>query len=132
MFHYSPFSCLFIFHLSRVFHFSPFSGFFVLLYRECYGFGRAFFTLRRLLPYTPSRHLAQPAFIKASLGAGSSFLKVAGPPTEVRNTDLAHLFESHRVQLKVLVGRFHLLCQGLFRIIILLSANPTKWSNTLK
>ena len=85
------FQC-FIIYLSRVFplftflgcfHFSPFSGIFVLLYRECYGFGRAFFTLRRFLPYTPSHHLAQPAFIKASLGAGSSSLKVARP----RNTD---------------------------------------------
>ena len=27
---------------------------FVLLYRDCYGFERAFFTLRRFLPYTPS------------------------------------------------------------------------------
>ena len=44
------------------------------------------------LPYAPSRHLAQPAFIKASLGAGSSSLKVAGPPTEVRNADPAYLF----------------------------------------
>ena len=38
-------------------------------YREYYGFERAFFTLRRFLPYPPSRHLAQPAFIKAFLGA---------------------------------------------------------------
>ena len=50
-----------------------------LQYRECYGFERAFFTLRRFLPYTPPRYLAQPAFIKASLGAGSFFLKAAGP-----------------------------------------------------
>ena len=41
---------------------------FVLLYRQCYGFERAFFTLRRFLPYTPSGHLAQPAFIKVSQG----------------------------------------------------------------
>ena len=32
---------------------------FMLLYRECYGFERTFFTLRRFLPYSPSRHLAQ-------------------------------------------------------------------------
>ena len=29
---------------------------------------RVFFTLRSFLTYTPSRHLAQPAFTKASLG----------------------------------------------------------------
>ena len=97
-FHFSPFSGVFIFHLSQVFqfftflgcfhfhisqvfHFSPFLGVFVLLYREWYGFERAFFTHKRFLPYTPSRHLAQPAFIKASMRAGSSSLKVAGPLT---------------------------------------------------
>ena len=52
----------------------------------------AFFTHRRFLPYASSQHLAQPAFIKASLGAASSSLKVAGPPIEVSNTDPAHLF----------------------------------------
>ena len=35
---------------------------------------------------------AQPAFIKASFRAGSSSLKATGPPTEVRNTDSAHLY----------------------------------------
>ena len=61
-------------------------------YREQYGFQRTFFSLRRFLTYTPSRHLTQPAFINASLGAGSSSLKVAGPPTEVGNTHPVHLF----------------------------------------
>ena len=65
---------------------------FVLLYREYYRFERAYFTLRCFLPYTTSRNLAQPAFIKVSLEAGSFFLKVAGPPTEVQNTDPTHLF----------------------------------------
>ena len=32
---------------------------FVLLYHECYGFERSFFTLRCFLPYTPSPHLPQ-------------------------------------------------------------------------
>ena len=41
---------------------------FVLLHRECYEFERAIFTLRRFIAYTPSRNLAQRAFIKASLG----------------------------------------------------------------
>ena len=36
---------------------------FILLYRECYGFERDF------LSYPLSRHLAQPAFIKAFLGS---------------------------------------------------------------
>ena len=67
-------------------------SFVLLLHCKCYGFERAFFTVRRFLPYTPSQHLAQPAFIKASLGVGSSSLKVARPPTEVWNTDLANLY----------------------------------------
>ena len=78
-------------------------------YHECYGFEWAFFTHRCFLPYAPSQHLAQPAFIKASLGAGSSSLKVAGPPTEVWNIDPAHLFvwiTQRKVQHKVLIGRF--------------------------
>ena len=61
-------------------------------FRECYGFERAIFTLRYILPYAPSQHLAQPAFIKVSLGAGSSSLKVAGLLTEIRNTYPVHLF----------------------------------------
>ena len=64
---------------SRHFHFStiPLSS-----YRERYGFEWAFFTHRPFLPYAPSRHfwhipdiLAQPAFIKVSLGAGSYFFE---------------------------------------------------------
>ena len=46
---------------------------FMCCYRECYGFERTFFTLMHFLPYTPSQHLAQPAFIKASLGWQFSF-----------------------------------------------------------
>ena len=57
-------------------------------YRECYGFERAFFAPKRFLPYTPpSRHLAQPAFIKASLRTGCSSLKTAGSPTEKYRPD---------------------------------------------
>ena len=36
--------------------------------------------------------LAQPAFIKASLGASSSSLKFAGLHADLRNTDPAHLY----------------------------------------
>ena len=75
----------FIVYLS---HFLPFSDVFVLLYRECYGFQRVFFSLRRFIPYTLSRLLSQPAFIMASLGAGSYSLKVAGPPSEVQDIAL--------------------------------------------
>ena len=48
-------------------------------------------------------------FYKGFTGAGKISLKVLGPPTEVQNTDLAHLlFESHNVQQKLLVVRFYL------------------------
>ena len=55
-------------------------------YCECYGFERAFFTLRSFFSYTSS------CFYQGFPGAGSSALKVAGSPTEVRKTDPAHLF----------------------------------------
>ena len=48
---------------------------------------QAFFTLRSFPTF-----LAQPAFIKASLGAGSYSLKFAGLHTDPWNTDPAHLF----------------------------------------
>ena len=52
-----------------------------------------FYTHGHFLPYAPPpTFLAQPAFIKASLGAGSSSLKFAGLHTDPRNTDPAHLF----------------------------------------
>ena len=80
------------FTLRRLLPYSPFTH--LPQYRECYQCQRTFFTLRRFLPYISSRHLAQPAFINASLGAGSSSSKVVGPCIEIRNTDLAHLFVS--------------------------------------
>ena len=48
---------------------------------------QAFFTLRSFPTF-----LTQPAFIKASLGAGSFSLKFAGLHADLRNTDPAHLF----------------------------------------
>ena len=48
---------------------------------------QAFFTLRSFPTF-----LAQPAFIKASLGASSYSLKFPGLHTDSRNTDPAHLF----------------------------------------
>ena len=63
-------------------------------------------------PYAPlPTFFTQPAFINASLGAGSSSLKFAGPPTEVRNTEQIQptcLFESYSVQQKLRVSRFYL------------------------
>ena len=93
---------------------------FVVLYREHYGFERAFFysqaffvlnsfptfaTVPQVLliwksffysqaffTFYLSWHLAQSAFMKASLGAASTSLKAAVPPIEVRNTDRGYLF----------------------------------------
>ena len=62
-------------------------------YREHYGFECAFFTHRRFLLYAPSpTFLTQLAFIKASLGVGSSSLKFARLHNDLGNTDPAHLF----------------------------------------
>ena len=78
---------------------TTFDCLFCFIYRERYGFQLAFFTHRRFLPYAPSflpypptLCSFQPAFIKASLGAGICSLKFAGLHTDPRNTDLAHLF----------------------------------------
>ena len=59
--------------------------------RERYGLEWAFFTHRRSLPCAPSPTF-EPAFVKASLEAGSSSLKFAGLHTDPWNTDTAHLF----------------------------------------
>ena len=66
----------FLFHLPRALRF--WVGIF---------YPQAFFTLRSFPTF-----LAQPAFIKASLGAGSYSLKFAGLHTDPQNTDPAHLF----------------------------------------
>ena len=123
IFSVSSFTFLGCFHLSpfSVFHYLPFLGVFVLLYCECYGFERAFLTLRRFLPYTLLPHICHSTasardmrellslsdvfyltflpgiwhnllLSKASLGEGSSSLKITRCPTEVRNTNQANLF----------------------------------------
>ena len=66
-------------HLTVFFHF-------LCCFHKCYGFEKAFFTLRHFLPYTPS------CFFQGIPMVGSSALKVEGLPTEVRYTDPAHLF----------------------------------------
>lgn len=76
------------------------TNFFLFFYRECYRFGRSFLTPRLFLPCAWFPHLPQyrkcygseifftlrrlqPTIINASLRAGSSSLKVRGPPNEV-------------------------------------------------
>ena len=58
---------------------------FFFIYCEHYGFQWAFFTLFLNI-------LTQPAFIKASVGAGNYSLKFAGLHTDPWNTDPVHLF----------------------------------------
>ena len=61
---------------------------FVLLYCECYGFGRAFFYSQAIFTLHFFLTFGSTCFYQGFLGAGSSTLKIAG----VRNTDPAHLF----------------------------------------
>ena len=65
-----------LFHLPRALRF--WAGIF---------YPQMFFTSRSFPTF-----LAQPPFIKASLGAGSYSLKFSGLHTDTRNTDPAHLF----------------------------------------
>ena len=70
------------FWLPLLFHLPPALRFWVGIF-----YPQAFFTLCSF-----STFLAQPVFIKASLGAGSYSLKFAGLHTDPRNTDPVHLF----------------------------------------
>ena len=82
-FHFFSFSFLFVF----VFFLLSFLQKFLhclCFYHKCYGFDRALFILSRFLAYTLS------CSYQDFPGAGMSALKVAGVPTEVRNTDPAH------------------------------------------
>ena len=54
--------------------------------RECYGFERAFFTLKRFLPYTPS------CWFPDLPRAGCSTSKLAGLHADLRNIAPAQLF----------------------------------------
>ena len=72
---------------------TTFDCLFFFIYPIYDSFEWAFFTHRRFLPLCSfPTFLAQPVFIKASLGAGSSSLKFAGLYTDPWNTALAHLF----------------------------------------
>ena len=70
---------------SQHFHFQPFRDLLSQFYRERYGFEWAFFTLCSFINILS-------AFLKASLGAGSSSLTFAGLHTNPRSAGLAHLF----------------------------------------
>ena len=75
---------------SQYFHFQPFIHSSILSF---IFLPRALRFWLGFLPYTPSpTFMTQPAFIKASLGSGSSSLKFAGLHTDPQNTDPAHLF----------------------------------------
>ena len=96
---------------------------FVLLYCEFMDW-ETFFYSQAFFTYTLAKHLAQPAFMKASPRpaiqpwrlqgfpvAGSSAWKAAGPRFETQIWSIC-LFESHSVQPKILVGRFYSCIKG--------------------
>ena len=60
----------------------------LVIYRECYGFERAFFTLRCFLPCTPS------CYFQGLSGARSLTLKLPGFHADLRNIFSAQLFVS--------------------------------------
>ena len=64
---------------------------FLCCYRECYGFDRAFFTLRHFLPNTPS------CFYQGFPGANSSDLEVVGPPLRFEIQNCSIYFLNHTV-----------------------------------
>ena len=117
LFYYLLYHCFFeCFHFTNFIYCGNFlpGNSLTLLYRECYGCERAFFTLRRFLPHTPSRNLA-PAFIKASLGPTvlpSRWFKGFPLRFETQTQPIC-LFESHSVQQKLLGGRFYLCIKAL-------------------
>ena len=77
-------------------------------YCECYGFERAFFTLRSFFL------TLLPAFIKASLELEVQPWRLQVLPLRFeKQTRPTCLFESHSIQQKVLVGRFHLCIKAL-------------------
>ena len=75
----------------------------LLIYRECYGFGRAFFTLRCFLPCTPS------CFLKGFPGDDNSTSKSAGFRDDLQIIALVRLFVWKTVIHKGFIcGRFYL------------------------
>ena len=75
----------------------------LVIYRECQGFERVFFTLRRFLPYTPSCQF------QGLPGAGSLTLKLAGFQLDIFETQPRpdYLFESQQFTKRFkVVGQF--------------------------
>ena len=91
---------------------------FCCCYRECYGFETAFLILKRYLLYTPSQHLAQTGFIKASLGLTVQPSRLKGsPPRFEKQTRPICLFKSHSVWQKILLTRFYLCVRGCYELL---------------
>ena len=65
---------------------------FVLLYSECYGSERAFFYSQAFFTLHCVPKFGTTCFYQGFPGAGNSAFKVAGPSTDVRNTDRVQLF----------------------------------------
>ena len=91
---------------------------FVLLYRKHFGFESVFFNLKRFLPDILSQHLAQLAFIKASLGPVVEPWSLQGLPMrfETQSRSIC-LLKSHSVQQKVLADRFYLCIRGCNKLL---------------
>ena len=128
--------------LSRLFFVKYFV--FVLLYREYYGFERAFFSLRSFSPCTPSTNLPQYreyyGFETAFFTLSRLYLTLL--PDIWHNLVLSRLpwepavlhwrtlpicfLELHSVQQKVLVSRFYLCIKALLNPI---STSPRFWTD---
>ena len=71
----------------------------LVIYCECYGFERAFFTLKRFLLYTPS------CWFQGLPGAGSLTLKLAGLHADLQNiAQPNYLFKSQQSTKRVIVA----------------------------
>ena len=137
VFHYCFFRCFYFTILFEYFHcwfhlFNSSSLFLhfiiLLLFFECFllrrfcvvvwRFERAFFTLRRFLTYTLSRCLAKSAFMNDSMEPVFQPWRLMGLPLRFETqTPTICLFESHSIQQKVLVDRFHLCIRGCYRLL---------------
>ena len=74
----------------------------VVIYSECYGFERVFFTLRRFLPYTPS------CWFQGLPGDGSSTSKLAGLHAGLRNSPGLTICLNRNNPQKRYSGRYYL------------------------
>ena len=74
----------------------------LVIYHECYGFERAFFTLRHFLPYTPS------CCFQGFLGASSSTSKLAKLHADLGKGPSPTICLNHSNPLQRYGGRFYL------------------------